>query len=397
MKSSLGPLILYLATSAVAFGGFHLGQRLLKPCPHEGVHIYDKYASAVANWDGQWYSEIAGNGYALAGMDYSSVAFFPAYPLLGRAIMRVTGLGADVALSLASNALFLAALYLLAAYVRRRYDDSDASLEGFAVLAVAAVPTSFFFRAAYSESLFLFVVILFLTAMQRRWSLPLVAAIVGLATAIRPVGIALIPPLLLYAWESSGGMSKRAANLALALPLSVWGIACYAFYLHREFGDTLAFSHAQAAWNRHGETSLVTRTLELISLEPIWSMFQPESIAYWYKRDIHHSFAFSLRTYDSGFFLAVAALTTLGYSKGWLSRRETLLAAGLLLVPYATNGYATYMNSMGRYTTVVVPVYLVVARLLRALPPTYAGALVGVSSFFLAAYAALFAAWYVVI
>jgi hypothetical protein len=49
---------------------------------------------------------------------------------------------------------------------------------------------------------------------------------------------------------------------------------------------------------------------------------------------------------------------------------------------------------MGRFTAVVVPMYLVLGRLLARLPAPLAAALLCLSGFFLAAYAALFAAWH---
>lgn len=277
-------------------------------------------------------------------------------------------------------------LWLLAVYVRRRDAAPDARLEGYALLTLAAVPSSFFFRVAYSESMFLFVTVLVLMAMERRWPLVVVAALIGLATAIRPVGVGLIPALLLHAWSTGETMTRKAVNVALSSPLAVWGLALYSAYLYYEFGDPLAFSNAQVAWNQHAPASLIDRALELFALEPVWAIFDPGSVGYWYKHDTHHSFLFSLRPYDAGFFLLAVGLTAVGAVRGWLSGREVLVAVGLLLIPYCTNGYATYMNSMGRYSTVAVPIYLVMARALRGIPEPLAAALVGVSGFFLGAY-----------
>lgn len=203
--------------------------------------------------------------------------------------------------------------------------------------------------------------------------------------------------LLLHAWSLGGATARRVFNVALSASLAVWGLALYSAYLYHEFGDPLAFFGAQAAWNRHAPASLIDRALELLSLGPVWSIFDPESVGYWYKHDTHHSFLFSLRPYDAGFFLLAVGLTAVGAARGWLSSREVLVSAFLLLIPYCTNGYATYMNSMGRYSTVAAPIYLVMARALSSLPEPVAASLVGFSGFFLGAHAALFAAWYVAI
>jgi hypothetical protein len=396
MKAFAKTLVIYMLTSAIVFTGLHFGARLLKPNPHGG-HIFDPEAGPFANWDGQWYSEIASRGYSYGTGGYSSVAFFPAYPFVGRMFAFATGLPIDIALLLTSNCFFLGALWMLAAYIRRRDTIPNVRLEDYTLLILAAAPSSFFFRMAYSESMFLFVTVLFLTAMERRWPLASIAALVGLATAIRPVGVGLIPPLLLHAWLIGGTTARRTINIALSATLSVWGLASYSIYLFYKFGDPLAFLGAQAAWNRRMPESSVNRALELLSLGPVWSIFDPESIGYWYTHDIHHSFIFSLRPYDAGFFLLAIGLTFVGAVKGWLSGREVLTSACLLLIPYCTNGYATYMNSMGRYSAAAVPIYLVMGRALKSLPEPFAVSLVGLSCFFLGTYAALFAAWYVVI
>ena len=60
----------------------------------------------------------------------------------------------------------------------------------YTVLALALFPTSFFMRMVYTESLFLFLVLLTFVAMQRNWPLAVIAVIAGTATATRSVGVA---------------------------------------------------------------------------------------------------------------------------------------------------------------------------------------------------------------
>jgi hypothetical protein len=55
------------------------------------------------------------------------------------------------------------------------------------------------------------------------------------------------------------------------------------------------------------------------------------------------------------------------------------------------------MASMGRFTCVVFPVYLVIGRLLHAMPGPLTAAILALAGFMLGAYAALFAAWYLFI
>ena len=51
---------------------------------------------------------------------------------------------------------------------------------------------------AYTEALFLFLTILCLYGMERRWPLVVIALLIGLTTAARLVGVALIPPFILH-------------------------------------------------------------------------------------------------------------------------------------------------------------------------------------------------------
>jgi hypothetical protein len=93
----------------------------------------------------------------------------------------------------------------------------------------------------------------------------------------------------------------------------------------------------------------------------------------------------------------MAGLVGLGAWRRWLSAEEILYAAGILLIPYLSKGYEGCMHSQARYTLVAFPAYLVLGRLLSALPPTYMATLLALSGFFLGTYAALFAGWYLFI
>jgi hypothetical protein len=88
------------------------------------------------------------------------------------------------------------------------------------------------------------------------------------------------------------------------------------------------------------------------------------------------------------------SLVGYGAWRRWLSAEEMLFAAGVLLIPYLSMGYEGCLHSHARYTTVAFPVYLVLGRLLAALPPLYAATVLALSGFLLGTYAALFAGWF---
>ncbi|MGH7134259.1 MAG: hypothetical protein ACREHD_00880, partial [Pirellulales bacterium] len=169
----------------------------------------------VFNWEGGGlYNQITTRGYLYRADSQSNVAFFPAYPLVSRAVMAITGVRAEAALLIVSNLSFLAALAMLAFYVRDRYPDGPAHLAGYTLLAAALFPTGCFFRLAYSESTFLLLTALGMYAMLRRWPLWAVAVVVGLATASRPIGIALLPALAIHILRRSGtvGWAERCES-----------------------------------------------------------------------------------------------------------------------------------------------------------------------------------------
>src|SRR5205807_1571849 len=115
-------------------------------------------------------------------------------------------------------------------------------VSSYTLLAMGLLPTTFFWRMAYTESMFLCVAIVAMVAMGRRWPLPIVAVLVGLATAVRPVGLALLLPMAWHVWNTSaspegeqspfapktaqkGAVSARVRQFALRLAYAV-PLAC---------------------------------------------------------------------------------------------------------------------------------------------------------------------------
>lgn len=192
-----------------------------------------------ARWDSGWFLRIAEDGYSWPS---STPAFFPLYPFLvgglGRLIMGHNVL-AGVVLSLAAGAGAFALLYRLA-LVRL---DEDAARRTVLFLAVA--PTSLFFGAVYSESLFLLLVVAaFLAAERGRFGQAGAAA--GLALLTRSAGVALLPALVVLAWRAPD-RRKALAGVAVAPVL----FAVYPLLLAAWIGHPLAFLEAQkVVWER---------------------------------------------------------------------------------------------------------------------------------------------------
>ena len=398
-RTTLGGLLLIASAYAYLSGlifvaGMSFGVDRLPASPHGDPFDAPgkaNFADAFANWDGKWYTLIARDGYSYEPGQMSSVAFYPAFPMLGRAVAWVTGMPHGQALALASNVLLFAALILLMDYARRRFPSGPAYVADYSALAMALCPLAFFFRVAYTESLFVFLMVLAMYAMHRRWPVVWIALVVGLSTATRATGVALIPPLMFYIWTRQPELKRRLGTLAWALPLSCWGLAAYAGYLGYEFGNPLAFSDAQTGWRFRPQVSFGENVTAVLTLEPFFAAFDPNSPGYWGRFDRSLSPPFSLSWANPIFFLVACVLVVIGAWRRWLTLGEILLCAGLLVVPYLSRGYYSALQAHARYSLSAFPIFLVTGQILARLPSPIAAGLLALGAALMAVYAALFA------
>jgi len=420
-EASLTPLLVYCVTTALVVAGTLFSGTYIRTLglPH-----------SLSAWDGGVYAEIAQEGYRVPGSGApSTLAFFPAYPLAGRAVSPVLNVHPETALLIVSHAAFLLALVVLALYLAERPDAIGGRREvlrrdtrglawaeahvtegrrpreiAWTLLMIGLWPTTFFFRMAYSDSLFLLLIVLAMWLMQRNANTAAVALVTGAATAARPVGVALVPVFLLWLWQrAAAGRSRvggegdgngfRMWNGLWLVPLSVWGLAAYVAYQQSVFGEGLAFLNAQSEWTQRPGAPLGRELAALATLEPIWSVYVPTSYAWWGNWDPQRNPLFSLQFANPIYFMIAAALVAAGAWKRWLTSREVLLSVLLLGIPYATHSYRAVMMGHGRYAAIVFPAFIVLGRLLAGAPRAVGPGVSMVCGFLLAAYAALFVAW----
>jgi hypothetical protein len=382
---------------------------------------------SLRRFDAIHYQRIVVAGYDFHPARRSEVAFFPAYPLAARAMVCLTGLSPLGAMLLTSNGFLAGAFVLLAWYLQGRTPTepekacagnrpaeigeaaagmprTEAPYRGssshrsrrstYVLLAFGLGPATFFFRMPYAESTFLFFSLLSFYAMQRRWPVALVALCVGITTACRPVGVALLPPFLLHVWHGAAFAAQRAYRILILTPVACWGIAAFVVFQYLRFGEAIAFVNAQDHWVQLVPVSTLDKCLALLSWEPIWSVYDPDRPACYWRRWPPPSAVFNCQFMNPIFFVGTAAVIALGTWRRWLDGYETLLSVGLLLIPYVTKGYDNAMLSHGRFAAVVFPAYLVAGHLLQRAPRAVAWTILGTSGFFMSAYAALFAAGY---
>lgn len=211
--------------------------------------------SLWSHWDGEHYIALAADGY-LRPPENVSPAFFPLYPLLTRSFAELFGGPASwPAVSVWGTLVSLLFLPPALFFVYRIAEDGwDAGVARGAVLALAFFPTTFFFNAVYTESLFLALSAGSLWAARVRRDLLLACLFAGLAAATRNVGVFLLAPLA-YEWFRNREIYRwRVAYLALAPS----GLAVYAGYLWLRFGSPLLFYTDQAKWGRAAAGPLET-------------------------------------------------------------------------------------------------------------------------------------------
>jgi Gpi18-like mannosyltransferase len=208
-----------------------------------------------SRWDAAWYHAIAKYGYEFRPGRESNAAFFPLYPLLIRAVHAVVPGSSDlswfVAGMIVSNGALLIALCYLVLLVRL---DFDRRVAARAVVYALVFPTSLFFSAVYSESVFLAAAVAsFYYARRDRW---LVASACAAAAAItRTPGILLVVPLAIEYMHQRGFRWRDIRPNVASLLLIPAALAALMFYFNQRFGNFLVTRDAQAAWG-HGWAEL---------------------------------------------------------------------------------------------------------------------------------------------
>jgi hypothetical protein len=390
-------LLYYALSSGMVLLAVWFGHRFLQHPPHWDDDGKD-YIGALCRYDGNWYQSVLTEGYKYDPTVPSNVAFFPAYPLTARAIVRLTGCRPDVATASVSHFFLAATFILLHAYLRIRAERLASTPPATMVLlAFALMPTTFFFRLGYTESMFAFWCVLTLFGYERGWHPIILAIVAGVATATRAPGAALGLVVLLSLWNRTATWGQFVLR---ALPIGLlcgWGALAFIGYQAYEFGDPLAFAKIQIYWNSYPSQTPNGAFLSLLTLEPIWATYVPSSQRFWTVEDHYGRTPFSLLQANPIYFL----LTVFAVLWGWRTKRlngvEVIASLALILIPYLTRAYPNSMCSFGRFAAAVMPAYIVFGEWLRRLPPTWLGIVCALATVFLFAYSALFgAAWWLI-
>ncbi len=201
----------------------------------------------LANFDGIHYLNIARTGYV-----QFEQAFFPLFPLAIRFLGIILGKNYLVVGIIISNVAFLVSLYLF--FLILKEIKLSKSIIFWSLIFLLSFPTSFFFGAVYSESMFL---ALFLGSTYSLMKGRLIPAMLfaALASLTRLIGIFIIIPFVAILIDKN--MLK---NLKYSLPIilsPIAGLLAYALYLWKTSGDPLFFINSQPAFGANRSTHIV--------------------------------------------------------------------------------------------------------------------------------------------
>ena len=207
-----------------------------------------QHLDRLAAWDGGWYILAAQHGWPhsvpmSSGFPaFSTLAFFPGFPLAIRAVHAV-GLSWIWAGFTAALLFQLTMVVLLWQLIKEVWGEAVAD-RGMMLFLLS--PGALAFALIYSEPMLFAAAAACLLALRRRWWI-IAGLSAAVGTAVRPVGVALIVCCL---WEAIRAIRSGRDWSSLAAPLlSPLGIVGWMGYLWAHTGSPFIWSKAEKAWD----------------------------------------------------------------------------------------------------------------------------------------------------
>ncbi len=319
---------------------------------HLPLGLRQLFIGGYAHWDSSWFIQIAQNGYTRE----LQTAFWPLYPAMMHMLHLFSGISYRATGVAVSLVFFVAALQWFGLAVAEVFDRKTAYL---AMTLLAFFPTSYYFVAVYSESLFiaLSAAVLYFARVQR---FGFASMAVLLAALTRNTGILLVGILAVEVVRSQGngwrfwtGQWWKVAKWTwLSVLWPILGLSLYLFWLHLRFHHFLAFLTAEHHWKRH-------------FMWPWWS----------FEQTLHKLFTASLGPWYRQYYSLEAAsflFALVGIVLGWkyirLSATQVAWWLYLVLVTFvaATDPSARdYLLSFPRFALMLLPAFAFLAAWLR--------------------------------
>jgi Mannosyltransferase (PIG-V) len=341
---TIRPLVLAAAIRILVYVVSVVGVRLLD------LHQFPGLLAIWLRKDDIWYTKIAMGGYFYLNGIPVTANFFPLYPLSIAIVQHLTGLFLNSYSYLAAGmaiswVAFLAACVLLFRLVADRFGDQTAYLS---VLLLAVFPFSYFYGAAYTESLFLLFVLLAFTGIERgNWWLAGIGAM--LAGATHGTGLAVgLAVVVGYVVDWIRTRHRLRWDLLALAPVPL-GTAAFAVYCWIHFGNPFSYLIAgKEYWKAGIQWTSIHMAASTLIHPQLWLHGSPSALLY------------LIYTLLILAFLAACYPVYRLLGASYLAYSLPIILASLIDHP-GLNGY-------GRYLSVVFPVFIVLAYLLRDRP-----------------------------
>ncbi len=318
------------------------------------------------NFDGGSYMIISEKGYLGIGLIQ---AYFPAYPIILKIVtdrlsflvplFEISILDVRFISGIGINFILTILLFVVAnRYFSLRFSMRQRTniLIGFLLF-----PTAFFIHALYTETFFLFLLVLSLYFYHKKKLKLLSITLIGL-TATRIVGIVLVPALVLdllfsYKWDSKKSVIKQVAlftrqhfQTITAIVIGGSGLALYMWYLWMNFQDPLYFFHVQSSFGAGRQQSIVTFPQVVWRYIKILWTARPFNLMYF---NYLQEFLFTMGT------LLILVIAFIKRKQLNISLPELFFSIGAFFLPTLTGNF----SSMPRYVLVCLPIFIVTSRL----------------------------------
>ena len=218
------------------------------------------YALAVfSNNDSGWYEHIADVGYPTQGgidnPDNAVFAFFPMYPMLGYGLKNVLGISPRAALFCMSTLFSYLSLLMLFWFVRE-YTQNE-SIAFLSVLVFMLLPHNFYVSMIYSESTYLFFLLLsFYTILKRWWILFTLATSVLILTRIN-ASFSMLSILVFYLGKQEVKAKWYHPKTYFVFVPMLLALSSYLLFMKLHFGSFFAFKEiSEKYWNGQPATFL---------------------------------------------------------------------------------------------------------------------------------------------
>lgn len=311
------------------------------------------------NFDGVHYLRIAQNGY---DAQYSQ-AFFPLYPMLiwvlnifPKDLNLDTRIFVDPSYFLTglilSNLFFLFALILFYKLIRI---DFSQKVSFASLILLITFPTSFYFGAIYTESLFLLLIIgaIYFTRKNNF----LVAGLFGLlASATRIFGLVLILFLIIeiYLKFKKGEILRNVqlTNSILGVLLTPFGTLFYMLYLRLNFNNPLYFFTSQPNFGAERSSEnlillpqVIYRYLKIFITVPATSpLFFNAFLEFSFTMITIITLLIFFKKMRLSYFIFTLVCLILPTLTGTLSSMPRYSLMGFLILPYLVQGTGRFFN-----------------------------------------------------